>query len=77
MPPLEAIIHVDEFLFSALTPTGVQFRIQNLPPVKMKPKPSVRRVERLDLCVNSTTERGTAPSSCSSPVRCSSPSCGS
>eukprot|EP00434_Breviolum_minutum_P013330 symbB.v1.2.011748.t1/scaffold796.1/size162622/7 len=32
---LEAVIHVDEFLFSGLTPTKIQYRIQNLPPVKV------------------------------------------
>lgn len=33
---LEAVIHVDEFLFSGLTPTKIQYRIQNLPPVKIR-----------------------------------------
>ncbi|CAK9042130.1 unnamed protein product, partial [Durusdinium trenchii] len=44
---LEAIIHVDEFLFSALTPTKVQYRIQNLPPVKIKQNGNKYKLENI------------------------------
>lgn len=49
---LEAIIHVDEFLFSALTPTKVQYRIQNLPPVKIKQNGNKYKLEKLGWIAN-------------------------
>ena len=48
---LEAVLHVDEFIFSALVPTQLQQQIQRLPPVMMRKSNLWPRVENLVLAV--------------------------
>ena len=46
---LEAVLHVDEFIFSAFVPTHFQQQIQRLPPVMMRKSSRWPRVENLVL----------------------------
>ena len=46
---LEAVLHVDEFIFSAFVPTRLQQQIQRLPPVMMRKSNRWPRVENLVL----------------------------
>ena len=46
---LEAVLHVDEFIFSGLLPTRLQQQIQELPPVQVKRARRCHRAENLVL----------------------------
>ena len=46
---LEAVLHVDEFIFSGLLPTQLQQQIQELPPVKVRRARRCHRAENLVL----------------------------
>lgn len=48
---LEAVLHVDEFLFSGCTPTKIQYRIQNLPPVRVNQHQTRNSIENFIIVV--------------------------